>query len=62
MWHFSLKSRGVVQMYNPSLRLKGHNPKSTLSHENLNRGRYQTLASADLRIHDPRPSPLSPLV
>ena len=36
-----LKSRGVAQMYNPSLRLKGHNPKSTLSHENLNRGRYQ---------------------
>ena len=47
-------------MYNPSLRLKGHSPKPTLSHENLNRGRYQTLASADFRIHDPRPSPHSP--
>ena len=36
-------------MYNPSLRLKGHSPESALSHENLNRGRYQTLASVDFR-------------
>lgn len=34
-------------MYNPSLRLKGHNPKPAPNYENLNRGRYQTLASAD---------------
>jgi hypothetical protein len=40
-------------MYDPSLRLKGHNPDYALSHENLNRGRYQTLASADFRCMAP---------
>jgi len=49
-------------MYNPSLGLKGHSSKPTLSDENLNRGRYQTLASADFGIYDPRPSPHSPLI
>ena len=40
-------------MYDPSLRLKGHSPEFTLRHENLNRGRYQTLASADFRCMTP---------
>ena len=39
--------------YDPSLRLENHPPEFTLRHENLNRGRYQTLASAELRCMIP---------
>lgn len=53
MKQVSPKSRGVVQMHNPSLRLMGHHPEFALRHENLNRGRYQTLASADFRRMTP---------
>ncbi len=40
---------GSYKTYDPSLRRKNHNPKSLPGNENLNRGRYQTLASADFR-------------
>ena len=40
-------------MYNPSLRLKGHSPKFALRHENLNRGRYQTLATYGFQARGP---------
>jgi hypothetical protein len=40
-------------MHNPPLRLKGHSPENTPEHENLNRGRYQTLATYGFQARGP---------